>query len=385
VELDTRTTVVASLLVAALLGGVALVFARGQRDPGPLALWGAALLMLSAGFTGVALRGRAPDFLTVVVANTLIVAALVVSYRSLVSFRRPPTADVVGWSLVGAVFVALWALSELWPDLNARIAVLSIVRTCLFARNALELGRDVPAECRLSFGFTRWVFWFAALAMVIRAIAALSQTPQADFMEPNPVHAVPYLAFAGVAVAATLGVFWVVVQLLQRELVRLAHHDGLTGIFNRPAFLAEFEREASRSRRGGERFSLAMFDLDRFKDLNDRFGHAAGDEVLRLAAATMRDCLRRHDVLGRYGGEEFALLMPAADKDTALRIAERVRAAVEALAYSRGAERVTLSVSGGVATQGDDGGSWEELFAAADRALYAAKNAGRNRVLSAVS
>jgi diguanylate cyclase (GGDEF)-like protein len=204
-------------------------------------------------------------------------------------------------------------------------------------------------------------------------------------MAPNPVHAVPYLAFAGVAVAATLGVFWMVVQLLQRELVRLAHYDGLTGILNRPAFLAEFEREASRSRRGGERFSLAVFDLDHFKNLNDRFGHAAGDEVLRLAAATMRQCLRRHDVLGRYGGEEFALLMPAADKDTGLRIAERVRAAVEGLAFNRSEQPITLSLSGGVATQGEDGASWEELFAAADRALYAAKNAGRNRVVSAVS
>jgi diguanylate cyclase (GGDEF)-like protein len=383
VELDTRTTVVASLLVAALLGAVALIFARGQRDPRPLALWGAALLLLALGFTGVALRGHIPDFFALVLANTLIVAALVVSYRSLVSFRRPPPPDSLGWGLVVAVFAAMWLLSEVWPDMHARIAVLSLVRTFLFARNAVELGREVPPECRLSFGFTRAVFWVAAAAMVARLAAALSQPAQADFMDPNPVHAVPYLAFACVAVAATLGVFWIVVQLLQRDLVHLAHHDALTGILNRPAFLAEFEREASRSGRGGERLSLAVFDLDRFKDLNDRFGHAAGDEVLRLAAAAMRQCLRRHDVLGRYGGEEFALLMPAADKPTGLRIAERIRVAIETTAFDQNSERIKLSVSAGVATLGEDGGNWEELFAAADRALYGAKHAGRNCVLSA--
>ena len=183
--------------------------------------------------------------------------------------------------------------------------------------------------------------------------------------------------------AATLGVFWMVVQLLQRELLRLATRDALTDALNRAAFLAEFEREASRVARGGAAFSLAMFDLDRFKALNDRYGHPAGDEVLRLAAATMRQCLRRHDVLARFGGEEFALLMPDTDKATAVRIAERIRAAVEAIPFTRDGERVALSLSGGVATRGEDGTDWERLFAAADRALYAAKGAGRNRVLPA--
>jgi len=189
--------------------------------------------------------------------------------------------------------------------------------------------------------------------------------------------------FAGVAVAATLGVFWIVVQLLQRELVRLASHDALTGLLNRQAFLAEFEREASRSERSEQVFSLAVLDLDRFKALNDLHGHPAGDEALRLVAAAMRGCLRRHDVLGRLGGEEFALLMPGAGKDTALQVAERIRAEIEALSYVQKGTHVPLSVSGGVATCGTDGADWDALFSAADRALYAAKNAGRNRMAAA--
>jgi diguanylate cyclase (GGDEF)-like protein len=165
--------------------------------------------------------------------------------------------------------------------------------------------------------------------------------------------------------------------------MRLATQDALTQMLNRPAFLGEFEREASRSVRAGQRLSLAVFDLDHFKALNDRHGHPAGDEILRRVAHAMRACLRRHDVLGRLGGEEFAALMPAADKETALRIAERIRAAIQAIDFEAQGERVGLAVSGGVATRGEDGENWEALFSAADRALYRAKSAGRNRVEAA--
>jgi diguanylate cyclase (GGDEF)-like protein len=341
--------------------------------------------MLAIGLAGVALRDAVPHVFSIVLSNTLVVAALVMSYRSLRAFRGPPPADYVGWSLVVVVFAALWLLLDVWPNLGARIAVLSAVRAFLLGRNAIELGRDVPGECRLSFGFTRTVFWVAAIAMVLRGFSGGLQPPQGDFMAPNPVNALPYLLFSCVSVAATLGVFWMVVQLLQAELVRQATRDALTHLLNRPAFMAEFEREASRSQRAGANFSLAVFDIDRFKALNDLYGHPAGDQALQLVAAAMRKCLRRHDVLGRFGGEEFALLMPEADKATALVIAERIRAEVAGLVFSQGVERVQLSLSGGVATRNEHGKDWETLFAAADRALYAAKNAGRNQVVSAAA
>lgn len=386
-ELDTRTTIVASFIVAAMLSATALVFARsapaGQRGAGPLKLWGLGLALLALGFLGVASRGTLPDFLTIVVANTLIVAALVVSYRSLRGFKGVPPADPLGWSLVGGTFVVLWLLLEVWPSLTARILVLCAVRTFLLARNAWALGRDIPDECRVSFGFTRGIFWVAAIAMVARGALVVAAPPAADFMSPNPVHAWPYLVFACVIVAATLGMFWMVVQLLQLDLVRLATLDSLTGLLNRQSFLTEFAREASRSKRGNLIFSLAVFDLDHFKGLNDKYGHPAGDEALRLVVGAMQDCLRGHDLLGRLGGEEFALLMPGADKETALRVAERIRVAVEALQFAPKGERVPLNVSGGVAMRGADGTDWETLFAAADGALYKAKNAGRNRMAAA--
>src|SRR3954467_8648562 len=118
-ELDTRTTIVAGFAVAGLLAGTALTFARGTTPPlplgEPLRLWGYALLMLAIGLAGVALRDAVPHVFSIVLSNTLVVAALVMSYRSLRAFRGPPPADYVGWSLVVVVFAALWLLLDVWP------------------------------------------------------------------------------------------------------------------------------------------------------------------------------------------------------------------------------------------------------------------------------
>src|SRR5262245_57280474 len=137
-ELDTRTTIVASFIVAALLAGTAILFARATptaRGSDPLRLWGFGLGLLALGYAGVATRGVWPDFVAIVVSNTLIVAALVVSYRALRAFRGEPPADALGWGLVAGVFIALWLLLEVWPDMQARIITLSVVRAFLLARN----------------------------------------------------------------------------------------------------------------------------------------------------------------------------------------------------------------------------------------------------------
>jgi len=184
-------------------------------------------------------------------------------------------------------------------------------------------------------------------------------------------------------VLATLGVVWIEIEQLQADLARLAMIDSLTAILNRRAFMLEYERELSRCVRENTGLALAIFDLDHFKEVNDTHGHLVGDQVLRQVADTLRASLRGHDVLGRYGGEEFALLMPGADMPAAIAATERARLAVGERPIQAGALSIVVTVSAGVAAYGDDCSDWESLLRSADTALYEAKRLGRNRVVAA--
>ncbi len=160
----------------------------------------------------------------------------------------------------------------------------------------------------------------------------------------------------------------------------LAHRDSLTRLFNRRAFDEALNEMFSRARRFGEQIALLALDIDHFKRVNDAYGHAAGDEVLRATAAALTATLRPYDRAFRVGGEEFAVLLPGTDLKTAQEIAERMRKAIEiqSVRYKDFKLQTTLSV--GIATAGGSAGE-SELVEAADAALYQAKQKGRNRVV----
>ncbi len=167
-------------------------------------------------------------------------------------------------------------------------------------------------------------------------------------------------------------------RLLAEERRRAAV-DDLTGLFGRAHFLREARREISRARRSGKPLSALMIDADHFKRINDDHGHAAGDEVLRALARTLVEVTRETDVVGRLGGEEFAVLLPEAAIEGACIAAERLRRAVAATLIDVAGTRLTLTVSVGVAEWGD-GESTDGLLKRADAAMYLAKGGGRDRV-----
>lgn len=169
----------------------------------------------------------------------------------------------------------------------------------------------------------------------------------------------------------------------ERELEQLATIDPLTGVHNRRHFERLVVTELERAVRFDRPLSLMMLDIDHFKRINDTYGHAAGDDALRRFADACRTTLRRHDVLGRIGGEEFALLLPDTDSHGAPILAERLRrriAGVRVPVGERGPVSFTVSIGCACSVPSD---SLPELFARADHALYAAKRGGRNRVVTA--
>jgi diguanylate cyclase (GGDEF)-like protein len=165
-------------------------------------------------------------------------------------------------------------------------------------------------------------------------------------------------------------------------LERRAMTDPLTGLYNRAYLADRFLVELRRARNYGVPMSVALFDIDRFKRINDRYGHLAGDAVLRELASFLRDRTRSTDAVVRYGGEEFAILMATSDSDVAFEQSDRIRADIEKTLFvvPGQAEPVQMTISGGVATYPQDGQTFSELIAVADAGLYRAKENGRNKI-----
>jgi diguanylate cyclase (GGDEF)-like protein len=170
---------------------------------------------------------------------------------------------------------------------------------------------------------------------------------------------------------------------LIKDLENLATTDGLTRLYNRRHFMERAESEFVRSHRYKRELSVFLLDADHFKDINDNHGHETGDRVLRILAETCRQSLRQLDVLGRYGGEEFVVLLPETSSSLAQEAAERLRKQIEELRLPASAGDIRITVSIGVATAGETTESVAALINQADRALYEAKRGGRNRVAAA--
>lgn len=168
------------------------------------------------------------------------------------------------------------------------------------------------------------------------------------------------------------------IEAARRELAHLAATDALTGLANRRAFTERLGKEIARLQRNGGTSSLILADLDHFKTINDRHGHHTGDHALTVFAATCGSVFRDADLVGRWGGEEFVMLLPDTSQDDALRVAERLHTALSRTPISGDGESFHLSVSLGVVSVGGSR-SLDAVLRAADEALYAAKKAGRGR------
>ena len=198
-----------------------------------------------------------------------------------------------------------------------------------------------------------------------------------------------FCLFIFVALGLAFGFFWMTTAVLTLELEHMASTDPLTRLYNRRVFLKWCEKELLRSQRTHTPFSLLMVDLDHFKRVNDNFGHQVGDEVLCAAVEKMQDSVRGIDILCRWGGEEFAVLLPNAASEATLLVAERIRENIRKIALPKTHSRsqseygFELTASIGTATYRDLDDGIAGMLQRADRALYAAKQAGRNRVLVA--
>jgi diguanylate cyclase (GGDEF)-like protein len=172
---------------------------------------------------------------------------------------------------------------------------------------------------------------------------------------------------------------------LQQQLIRQASTDSLTGLYNRRHVFDNVKNELRRYERYGDCFSLILIDADKFKSVNDSYGHVAGDATLRWIACVCKDAVRETDVVGRFGGEEFIVLLPHTTATEAAVVAERIRRAMHAGGSNSPHDVVPVTLSLGVAEVGPDVATFDDILKASDEALYAAKHAGRDRVITRTS
>ena len=296
----------------------------------------------------------------------------------------PADADLAGTlgaslcALLGAVgLIAVYDRLPLWG-----FAVALAIGTGLITA-ALLFNGDRANDTEVLY---LWVGFFSFYFLPVRAAALVAALVGACFAgalvatssaETGPIRWVLTLG--------TMVIGGVVVRLLRRRVERLiarlvaaARTDPLTELLNRRAFQTMFEWEIARAERSGRPVSLLIGDLDRFKQVNDRFGHQAGDAALQRSAAVLDRAKRRTDTLARIGGEEFAVIAPDSDPAGAKALAERLRTALQ---EDFASEPEPLTISFGVSSWEREGDNSEDLMRAADRALYAAKAAGRDRTV----
>lgn len=243
-------------------------------------------------------------------------------------------------------------------------------------------GSRFPA--RFTAGLMRCLV-FAIVARAVATAAGLLNAPERAYWAQT----VTYVLFVAMAVGLGFAFFWRTTTKLTAELEHMASTDPLTRVFNRRVFMAWCEKEVARGQDSGLPLSVLFVDFDHFKRINDSFGHHVGDQVLCAAVERMQDSIRGSDVLCRWGGEEFAVLLPNASPEATLMVAERMRQNIrlvnsEAETFARhisGEFQLTASI--GAATFARSADTAESMLQRADSALYEAKDAGRDRVILA--
>jgi diguanylate cyclase (GGDEF)-like protein len=380
--LDTSTLYLVATMMAAMLGAMLLFFGSQENIPA-LKWWGTAYLLGAASvalwtLAGNMLGGSAlGGMLSLALTSVGFVACGMVWNASRVFHGRKPNWP--GLTLGAIAWIA--AVMALAPDATAlRLTIGAGIVAVYAGLTASELWTERRRTLQKR--------WPAIVVPVLHGMVLLLPIVLGDFLRPQDEafgSSIWVTIFSIELVLYAVGTVFVIFMLVSERTVTVhktaASMDPLTGMFNRRGFSEATSRVIEREANAGRPVTVLIFDIDHFKSINDRFGHPAGDEILKLFSTIVINTLRISDLSGRIGGEEFAALLPCSLEEGVL-AAERVREAFASsgIVVDDGAVDTTVSI--GVAG-GPAGTELEVLLAAADTALYQAKRGGRNRVEAA--
>jgi diguanylate cyclase (GGDEF)-like protein len=377
-NLDVNTLFLVTIYVEAILG-LLLLFVWVQNTAiYAVAWWGFADLMRAASIMLFGKYGSVSDLISIDLANAILFTAFAVTWTGARVFdHRKPR-----WILLfagAALWLALYRIPAVQSSWDLRMLLSSGIITSYTWATAYEFwrGRSEPLVSR----------WPAIFMFFAHGALYLLRTPFGAMLAPvnNQVFAsvwITVLSFE--ALLFTIAIAFILLAMA-KERTEYRHKtdsliDPLTGIANRRAFLQDAEAQLKRQATEPRPMAVMLLDLDNFKGINDRFGHLIGDRVLQMFAEVGSGCMRRYDIFGRLGGEEFAALLVDTSRERALAVAEQIRASfVEVTGMVEG-KPVVATVSIGVVISYDAVLDLSALLAQADHALYRAKDNGRNRI-----
>lgn len=363
---------------ASLAMAVSLAAARPQRSKGT-GLWALGLVLHAATYVLYTLRGMVPDWASIVVSNMLLAGTFAMALGAVSQFR----GQVLPWARMLVPVVAMTLLFALFiDDYRARIIVAGVLAPVQLGMVLWVLWRpQPPAQLRGAWLFSVGLGLQFALLAVRGMLAALDAIPLDGLMHGSPMQSFVFMAAFVVVILTSLGFILMAKDRAEADNRYFAVHDELTGAANRRALTQTLDRDVARAVRAGEPYALMMLDIDHFKVVNDSYGHHAGDQVLRHVVAVLRERIRAQDLVGRYGGEEFMLLLPNTTLSGGAALAETLREVMEQTPCMHEGRSIAVTVSIGVCgAYLENVSNWDYLIQAADQALYRAKAAGRNRV-----
>lgn len=327
------------------------------------------------------------DFVSIVITNTISAAFYPFCIKALYQIKNVNKKGNINFLGIPIIFIVFMIFGVISPNFRARTIIFSIINVYFTAKLIVILTRNIRAELRKSYYLVAFFFGLQFLVFSLSLVLAIVRDPGDSLMQTGNSEAFGQFFAISSNIGLALGFVLIVInqyQVIQmgitRELKHMAEYDSLTNLYNRRHFFHLVDHELAKSIRYKNCISLLILDLDNFKQVNDIFGHSAGDSALQMTAEEIKKISRESDILGRFGGDEFVILALESTREDVQRLAKRLCEAISLrLKNSSFDAGVTVSI-GIYHFCGEEKLSHDKFFDRADKVLYEAKQSGKNCV-----
>ncbi len=379
--LDMRTILGLTFSYSFFVGLLMIIFGLNRKKANGLIYIGSGIVVYGLGFLIISTRDYLSVFLTVIVANFLIYLGVAFILKGLSVF----VGSKVKWLVQHILFSGLVLGGFLFftysqPNINARIIIIASVTLIMFVEMLVIIFYKREGDTRVESLILSTFFIISIVIFAIRIVISVFEAEMESFMDAGFIHSFSVIIYQVFPFVLSITTFWISNTKMEYELRHQSMIDSLTGIYNRAAILTLINKSIDMYRRKGGQFAIVMADIDHFKSVNDKFGHLCGDDTLKSVVDVLKGQIRNGDYIGRYGGEEFIMIMFDIGREELDKKLNDLRTSIKETKIGSLPDGYEVTASfGGVVNQGHY--NLDDLIKVADDALYKAKDLGRDKVV----